>query len=632
MRFLKSSNSLQVKGPAKVLGYYFLFSFLWIVSTDLLSHFFARQDGLYLHTIKGILYVCFSGAILWILTRSVVIEANRLEGTVAEIFQQSEFGVFILDERGTILDCNERCAGMLGYRTAEIVGKTEPKFIPADQNLRSPGARSGDSVYRYAHRDGHYISARVAASRTQLPSGESFIVGLLHNVTDEVNAYRVIREQETAISAMSVAVRKSEARSKLLMDTDLVGVCVASTDGGVLDANDYFLNMLGLSREELREGKVSWASSTHQDFAERDLHAIDELKITHRIVPYEKTFIAKDGSVIPVLISANFLSEDANGIMEALVSVIDLREIKKAQAELSRLAQAVESAYEAIVVTDSDFRIVYCNPAFEVLTGYERVEVESQSLIRLLDDHSVGITGSANWKTLYEGGPWRGRIWQRRKSGSDYLEDVTVTPVRDKSGRLTNYLTIRKDVTREFALEQQLFQAQKMEAVGQLAGGIAHDLNNVLQAVQSSADLGIRRSPDADYVAKKLRDIMKASERGAAIIAQLLAFTRNDSHASKRTDLNEVVSDTARLLQRLLPAHIDFKTELSSKLHSIEADSVQISQVILNLCVNARDAMPEGGVLRVQTRNYEQGGEKGVMLSVQDNGTGIEERIKKKIF
>src|SRR6185369_3555594 len=124
--------------------------------------------------------------------------------------------------------------------------------------------------------------------------------------------------------------------------------------------------------EELRAGKLSWASHTHNDFAARDQAAIVELKSTRRIVPYEKAFIAKNGSHIPVLISANFLSEDKNGVIEALVSVIDLREIKKAQAELSRLAQAVESAYEGIVLTGPDFRIVYCNPAFEALTGFGR--------------------------------------------------------------------------------------------------------------------------------------------------------------------------------------------------------------------------------------------------------------------
>ncbi len=629
MRFLKPSNSLQVKGPAKVLGCYFLFSVIWIVTTDLLSHYLGRQQDIYLHTIKGIVYVCVSGGILWWVTRSLVAEANRLEGTVAEIFEQSKFGVFILDEGGTILDCNERCAAMLGYKPTEIIGKTEPNFIPQNEDFNETQVGEG-SVYRYTHKEGHFICARVAASKAQLPSGESFLVGLVHNATEEVNAYQVIQQQESAINAMSVAVNRSEARSKLLMETDLVGVFVATTDGHVADANDYFLNMLGHTRQELREGKVSWWASTAREFQPKDLDAVDQLRITHRLKPYEKEFISKGSERIPVLISANYLSEDRNGVIEALVSVIDLRDIKRAQAQLARLALAVDSAYEGIAVTDAGFRILYCNPALESLTGYTRPEILQSSLTDILQDGEEGNSGQALWKTIYSGGTWRGRVLQRKKDGSEYLEDVTVTPVRDGNQEITNYLTIRKDISREYALEQQLIQAQKMEAVGHLSGGIAHDLNNVLQVVHSSAELAKRRSTDADYVAKKLTDVLNASERGAAIIAQLLAFTRKNSETPKLTDLNEVTSDTVRLVHRLLPAHIEVETELSPKFPQIHADSVQLSQVILNLCVNARDAMPEGGVLRVKTSTCDDG--KGVKLSVEDNGTGMDERVKKKIF
>ena len=629
MRFLKPSNSLLVKGPAKVLGCYLLFSIIWIVTTDLLSEYLAQQHGTYLQTVKGIIYVCLSGGILCWLTRSLVAETGRLEETVAEIFDQSKFGVFILDDAGRILDCNERCAAMLGYKPAEIIGSMEPRFIPENKNLTTAQNGDEDSVNRYLHKDGHYVSARVAASRAHLSSGETFVVGLVHNATDEVNAHRVIQQQENEITAMSVAVRRSEARSKLLMETDLVGVFVATTDGHVADGNDYFLNMLGLTRQELKDGKVSWSSSTAKEYEAIDLNAADELRTTHRVTPYEKEFITKYGERIPVLISANYLSENPSGVIEALVSVIDLRDIKRAEAELARLALAVESAYEGIAVTDADFKIFYCNPAFESLTGYTRAELLDRSLTEVLQDGEEVNSGKALWKTIDSGGTWRGRILQQKKNGSEYLEDVTVTPVRDRNGEITNYLTIRKDISREYALEQQLIQAQKMEAVGHLSGGIAHDLNNVLQVVHSSAELARRRTTEPDYVVKKLTDVLNASERGAAIIAQLLAFTRKNSETPKLTNLNEVASDTVRLLHRLLPAHIEVQTEFSPEFPRIHADSVQLSQVILNLCVNARDAMPDGGVLRVRTSTEEDA---TVRLSVEDNGTGMEERVKQKIF
>ena len=195
------------------------------------------------------------------------------------------------------------------------------------------------------------------------------------------------------------------------------------------------------------------------------------------------------------------------------------------------------------------------------------------------------------WASLHSGKVWQGQFWNRRKDGSEYEEDATVTPVRNSQGEIINYLAVKKDITREQQLEQQLLQSQKMEAIGQLAGGVAHDLNNVLQVVQSSAELGVWKN-DLEYSRRKLNDILHASERGAGIVAQLLAFSRHQKSFPRAIDLNEVVSDTGKMLRRLLPENVDFQLDLGKNLSRVKADVSQITQILLNMATNARTRCP----------------------------------------
>jgi two-component system, cell cycle sensor histidine kinase and response regulator CckA len=631
MRFLKPSNSLQIRGPAKVLGFYLAFSAVWVVASDTISHQFAVSTRPSFHIAKGLTFVIVSGCVLFWLSLRLVKEAHRMESTLAEIFSQTEFGIFIADAHGRTLDCNEACARMLGYLPEEIIGEEKNRFLPENFPIggQTPGA---DSVFRYEHRDGRAVCARLAASRTTAKSGESFIVGLLQNVTSEVQAYQLLRKQENTISNMSAAVQRSEARSKLLMETDLLGVLVARTDGKILDANDHVLNLLGYTREELQSGLLTWSSMTAPGTDTVDASAVNLICAQHKAGPFEKEYVARDGSRVPVLLSAHSLGEDGSGLHEALVSVIDLREIKRTEAEVSRLAMAVESAFESILMTDLKRRIVYVNPAYQAMLGYSQAELLGRDPEDLVSNQTTRKVLDEIWQTVPAGRSWRGRLWERKKDGSECMQDATISPVRDKSGEVINYLSVRKDITREHALEQRLLQSQKMEAVGQLTGGIAHDINNVLQVVHSSAELAERRVDDPQYITGKLSDILKASERGAGIIAQLLAFSRKELVAPKVTNLNDVVKDTAKLLMRLLPENVAFATDVDSDLRMMQADRVQLSQVLINLCVNARDAMPDGGSLSVSTRNHEDGGKRWVVLSVVDSGTGIEEKIKDKIF
>jgi PAS domain S-box-containing protein len=311
-----------------------------------------------------------------------------------------------------------------------------------------------------------------------------------------------------------------------------------------------------------------------------------------------------------------------------------LREASHLKQRVSRLALAAASAYESIVITELDGTISYVNPAFEKLTGYSQKEVLGKTPNILKSGKTPPEVYRLLWQTLKNGNIWRGQFHNRRKDGSEYFEEATISPVRDATGIIVNYLAVKIDVTRERELEQQLFQSQKLETVGQLASGIAHDLNNVLQVIQSSSELALRTPAITEYTRKKLNDILSTSRRGASIIGQLLTFSRRSTDRSYPVNINEVITDTGRMLRRLLRENIALEFRLAAGLPSVETDPVKISQVLLNLTVNARDAMPNGGLIVISTHldDAPNTGLPSIVLDVKDTGLGIPDDVRPYIF
>jgi signal transduction histidine kinase/ActR/RegA family two-component response regulator len=238
------------------------------------------------------------------------------------------------------------------------------------------------------------------------------------------------------------------------------------------------------------------------------------------------------------------------------------------------------------------------------------------------------------WDTLARGDAWTGHLINRRKNGARYEEEATISPIRDESGKIVNYVAVKRDVTQEVALEGQLRQAQKMEAIGQLSGGVAHDFNNILTVIHGSASLllaGILKPEEQrDYI----DSILQASGRAATLTRQLLLFSRKEVMQPAILDLNDVVVQISKMLQRTLGEDISLVVHCDPGLPALRADRGMIEQVLLNLAVNARDAMPKGGRLVVSTgtewarskaeeQDPDQPSKVHVWLEVTDDGCGI---------
>jgi signal transduction histidine kinase/CheY-like chemotaxis protein len=248
------------------------------------------------------------------------------------------------------------------------------------------------------------------------------------------------------------------------------------------------------------------------------------------------------------------------------------------------------------------------------------------------------------WDTLSKGGVFRGRMINRRKDGIFYTEAVTISPVRDASGRIVNFVSVNRDITEQLRLAAQLQQAQKMESIGRLAGGVAHDFNNMLSVIIGYTDLALNRiGPAEPQQRADLEEVLKAAHRSAEITRQLLAFARKQTISPKALDLNETVEGTLKMLRRLIGEDIDLVWQPKASLWRVIMDATQIDQILANLCVNARDAITGVGKLTIETDNVtfdmaycadHDGFIPGqfVMLAVSDDGCGMDKETIRNVF
>ncbi|MBI5881957.1 MAG: PAS domain S-box protein [Elusimicrobia bacterium] len=311
---------------------------------------------------------------------------------------------------------------------------------------------------------------------------------------------------------------------------------------------------------------------------------------------------------------------------------------------MRKLAAAIEGASEMVVVTDPEGAIEYANPAFCSVTGYSREEIVGEIVGRnprvLKSGRHDRAFYERMWSEVLAGRPWKGRVTNRRKDGTLYDCDLRVFPVKEPSGGVRSLMALARDVTAESRLENQLRQAQKMESLGMLAGGVAHDFNNLLTIIMGNNALlldGLKDLPDLQGFARMIR---KTVDRGAGVSRQLLAFSRKQFVFLKPLDLNAAASDAAQFLQRLLGDNIAVSLDLAPDLWPVRADAGQLSQVFINLAVNAKDAMPGGGTLTIATRNAEAAAGDGnplppgdyACLTVSDTGVGMDEAVQARIF
>ncbi len=275
----------------------------------------------------------------------------------------------------------------------------------------------------------------------------------------------------------------------------------------------------------------------------------------------------------------------------------------RAEDSLRKLSCAVQQSADTILITNSEGVIEYVNPAFEALTGYRLDEVVGKTPAILKSEQQPPALYRELWETIRSGNVFRSVLVNRKKNGEVYYVDETISPIQDAAGRVTHFVSNGRDYTERLRVEAQLIQAQKMDAIGRLAGGISHDFNNLLTIITSYAELALDSVVPGTAAQSRMQEILSAARRAAELTRQLLAFSRQQPQALRVAELNPVVSQVVKTLPRLIGEDIELIFVPGEGLGRVRLDPVQIEQILMNLAANSRDAMPQGGRCTIATSN-----------------------------
>jgi PAS domain S-box-containing protein len=559
------------------------------------------------------------------------------EESLQTFFNTLEDLVFVFEPEGRILFANPAAQNQLGYTPAELAGMTALDLHPPEQRQEAAKLLADLIAGKIMicpiplqARDGTRILVETKVLHGQW-RGKKVLFGISHDIT----RHKLAEENQRQLAEVNQMLQT-------VMDTIPVRIFWKNKDLVYLGCNRLFAEDAGRKSPEDILGETDYNLGWRE---QAELYRKDDREVIrsgNSKLGYEEQQTAPDGKQLWLRTSKIPLRDINNRIVGILGTYEDITERKQAEAELNRLMTAIEQTPESVVITDTEGRILYVNPVFERVTGYSRAEVIGQNPRLLKSNRQDSAFYRELWAKISAGEVWRGRFINKKKDGALFTEDAVIAPVRDEKGAVTNYIAIKRDISHELELEVQYRQTQKIDSIGLLAGGVAHDFNNILAVICGHTDLALAQlSPDAP-LRSNLECIQESAERAANLTRQLLAFARRQVIEPRRINLNELIVNLNKMLHRLIGEDIKLVTQTAPDLGQIKADPGQIEQVLLNLVVNARDAMPDGGTLTIHTDNVTLDEDYArrhlvtpgdyVMVSVSDTGVGMTDEVKQHIF
>jgi PAS domain S-box-containing protein len=541
-----------------------------------------------------------------------------------------------------------------GHEGLNAAQRLHPNLVISD--VAMPGIDGIELCRRIrADRELHAIPILLISAHRK--NTESAVEGLQAGADDYIEApyepmrliAKVARLIERARS--EEALRESEDRFHSTFDQAAVGIAHVGIAGEWLLVNQKVCDILGYTSDELLQ--MTFQDVTHSDDLEADLANVRTLlagELSNYVM--KKRYVRKDGALIWIQLTVS-LTRDRLGFPKYFISVLeDISERQQAEEALRQSEQRYRLLFEnnphpMWVYDIESLRFLAVNNAAVHHYGFSHEEFIGMTIKDIRPKADVPVLPD-EISMLVEGVNLSG-VWKHRKKDGTLIDVQIVAHHLDFAGRRAA-LVLAHDITEQKAAEEalrrseeKLQQSQKLEAVGRLAGGLAHDFNNILTAITGYSDLVLRRLTAADPMRQNVEEIRRAANRAASLTHQLLAFSRKQIMQVKVLDLNAIVLDMKAFLRRVIGEDIDFSTNLEPEVGMVKADPSQLEQVIMNLAVNARDAMPEGGKLTIETKNVflEQRDVddqlsvkpgKYTVLSVSDTGAGMESETQKRIF
>ena len=566
---------------------------------------------------------------------------TQSEQRFRKLVEHSSDVITLLDADGRVTFSTDSLRTTLGYAPGEMIGHSVFELIhPEDRRaaeplfrdvLRVPG-RAAKADLRVQHKDGSWRDLEVVAVNRLDDAAISAIVVNYHDVTERKRGADQLRRTMEFVSLAHAVAHIGTWEWDIASDAvtwseetyRIFGVAPAARPMSVADYLDLIYPE---DRDAVREA-VRGAIETGAPF-----------EVDHRIV-------RPDGSVRSLHGRGGLVSDSAGRPVRLIGAVLDITARKQAEESLrqanDRLQVIIQSSPLAILSLDAAGVVRLWNPAAERVFGWTAAEVTGQPLPNIPEGSEKEFRELL--RRVLQGESVTGvELVRRRKDGAAVTVNLFAAPLHEADGRITGILGLVEDVTGVKRLEQQFLQAQKMEAVGQLAGGVAHDFNNLLTVILGSTELLLEMLPSDHPGRDDAEETRKAALRAADLTRQLLAFSSQQVLAPRILSLNEVVANMDRMLQRSIGDDIELRTALAEHLGAVRADPGQLEQVIVNLAVNARDAMPRGGKLTIETANvaldqsYAQGHTvvvpgAYVMLAVSDTGVGMDAATQARVF
>ncbi len=574
--------------------------------------------------------------------RRVLAERDRLMVERMAMLDSVGDGVYGLDRSGHCTFINRAALQILGYEQQECLGQNMHMLVHSRRPDGSPYPIQECPVYNAAH-TGEGVRTRDGLvwrkDGTPLPvEYSSFPIVREGHTEGAVVWFKDISKRKQA----EARLRDSEERFHSAFAHAAAGVFITDMEGRFLEVNRAFCKMLGRQASELLG--TPYQALTHADDLKRDEEVLRQL-LRQEIPAFvgQERFIRKNGTLLSTRISASLARDAAGDPMNVVCLIEDITDQLRAENELrlseERYRSIVENTHEGICMCDAQRNVTYANPRLYEMLGIENggclecsnfhFESDEEDTLRHFEKRKQGISESYETRL-------------RRKDGSVLWASASASPLLDSDGHFSGGLCMFADISGRKKLEGQLLQSQKMEAIGRLAGGIAHDFNNLLTVVLGYSSIVEKKLAAEDPLRASVVEIRKAGERAAALTQKLLAFSRKQVQSPRVFAVNHLIRDTEGMLQRLLGEQVHLVTDLDPDAGNIRADAGQMEQVLMNLSINSRDAMPHGGQLLIETKRQELDQNEGrlrgvrpglyVVLSVTDTGCGMDEETKSKIF
>ncbi len=461
-------------------------------------------------------------------------------------------------------------------------------------------------------------------------------------VTNDRLEERVKARTEALYKSNAALLEKTTMLDNILRSAKSTAIATTDLDFNITYYNSVAEKIFGYSSTDVIGQNLQKICTRENVTPDNFNHGVE---IVHRDGEYRFTITQDKEEGIRELEStlSGIIAPDGNLVGYSLFSY-DVTEHKQAKENIIRLSTAIDQAAEAVIITDLRGNIQYVNPAFEKLTGYTREKAMGKNPSILKSGKQDKAFYEAMWSCLLKGEVWSGHLINRKKDGSLFEEEVSISPVKNNEGVITNFVAVKRDVSKEVLLEKQLQQATKMEAIGTLAGGIAHDFNNILGAILGYTEVARDDLPTDSPIVKDLNKVLESGNRAKDLIQQILAFSRQDETDCLPFLPANIIKKTVTMLRPTLPTTIELRVDIDPGSGPIYANPTQFQQIVMNLCTNAYHAMEKtGGRLDISLREihlsneellHEPDIEAGtfVELTVCDSGSGIAPEIKERIF